>query len=233
MGLTDRLRSFLEHRRLENRYLNRSKRNTFTSNAEYHNGEYVHSSPPTFPTPVKPNVTPKSTRQLPAHPSPFYAASSSPTFSYYRRTASSPASPTSLSQPSPTIAETCEAEVGSPTALPPTPRVRAFQSEPSDRRRRRWSAFVGSTGSEGLGWEGEGEGKEKGKGKGNGGEGGEEQRGERQRKERRRMSAVGEGGVEERDGVEADGEGGLRMGSGQGGQDSWLQRRRRSMLGRI
>ncbi|KAF2233063.1 hypothetical protein EV356DRAFT_534152 [Viridothelium virens] len=224
MGITDRLRSFLEHRRLENRYLNRSKRNTFISNAEYVNGEYVHAAPPTFPTPApaNPGVTPKSTRQVPAHPSPFYAASSSPTFSYYRRNSSNPASPTSLSQPSPTIAEACEAEVGSPTAV--TPRARAFQAEASERRRRRWSAFVGSTGSEGLGWEG---------GRDEGGEEQQEQQEQRRRKERRRMSAIGEGGMEERDRVETDVDGGLRTRSGQGGQDSWLQRRRRSMLGRM
>ena len=45
MGLSDRLRSYFEHRRLERRYFDRSKRSTFTSNAQYVDGEYVHGFP--------------------------------------------------------------------------------------------------------------------------------------------------------------------------------------------
>jgi hypothetical protein len=51
MGLSDRLRSYFEHRRIEQRYLNRSKRTAFVSNAQYIDGEYVYNEPPS-PTPA-------------------------------------------------------------------------------------------------------------------------------------------------------------------------------------
>ena len=46
MGLSDRLRSYWEYRRLQRRYLNRSKRTHFASDAEYKDGEYVHYDHP-------------------------------------------------------------------------------------------------------------------------------------------------------------------------------------------
>ncbi|KAI9702643.1 MAG: hypothetical protein M1820_006149 [Bogoriella megaspora] len=50
MGFSSRLRSYFEHRRLEQRYLNRSKRSTFTVNAQYIDGEYIYADNPTSPT---------------------------------------------------------------------------------------------------------------------------------------------------------------------------------------
>jgi len=45
MGLIDKLQSKLELYRLEQRYARRKNRSTFTTGAQYVDGEYVYTSP--------------------------------------------------------------------------------------------------------------------------------------------------------------------------------------------
>ncbi|KAK4545035.1 hypothetical protein LTR36_003586 [Oleoguttula mirabilis] len=49
MGLLDTLRAKYELYRLEQRYTNRDKRTTFTSGAQYVDGEYVYNASPMSP----------------------------------------------------------------------------------------------------------------------------------------------------------------------------------------
>ncbi|KXL48464.1 hypothetical protein M433DRAFT_33498, partial [Acidomyces richmondensis BFW] len=54
MGLLDTLRAKYELYRLEQRYTRREKRTTFTSGAQYVDGEYIYNQPAAFsPTSAK------------------------------------------------------------------------------------------------------------------------------------------------------------------------------------
>ena len=50
MGFSNRVRTFFEHRRLEQKYVNRSKRASYMSDATYVDGEYTYSPEATMPT---------------------------------------------------------------------------------------------------------------------------------------------------------------------------------------
>ncbi|KAI9685663.1 MAG: hypothetical protein M1822_004223 [Bathelium mastoideum] len=206
MGLSDRLRSYFEHRRLQNRYLNRHNRTTFVSTAEYVDGEYIYPANTTSST--------SSTSRSPSSPSNHWTTPRSPSAVSYE-----PDEPPRAPTPAPVAAIynpmlperrrlQLEHVQSSPAAAP---RARTFES---DFERRR-SAVIRPGGE----WEGRDWAVER-----------DEEEGRQRRERSRRMSMIDEGanGWREEDDEVDWAAGGLPPRPRQG---SWLARRR-SKLGR-